>query len=197
MKSLLYLHGFRSSSASRKAQALGLALTDIRADWEWITPTLPFDPALAVAETERLARSCVRDELTLVGSSLGGFYAALVASRLGCRAVLLNPALHPDESLHDYLGLQTNIYTGEVFEFTQQHIDYLRQAALPQPVDARKFLLIVELGDELLDHQRTRRELAGAEAIIVDGGNHDLATFPTHIPRVLEFAGLPAPATTR
>lgn len=197
MKSLLYLHGFRSSSASHKAQALGLALSGVHAKWEWITPNLPFDPELAIAEAERLARRCVRDELTIIGSSLGGFYAALVASRLGSRAVLLNPALHPDESLHDYLGMQTNIYTGEVFEFTQRHIDYLRQAALPQPVDARKFLLIVELGDELLDHERTRLELAAAEAIIVDGGNHDLASFPAHIPRVLEFARLPASKAIR
>jgi uncharacterized protein len=191
MRSLLYLHGFRSSNASRKAQALEAALREIRADWEFLTPNLPFDPAAAIAETERLAKRCVREELTIIGSSLGGYYAALLAGRIGCRAVLLNPALHPDESLASHLGMQTNLYTGEAFEFTSQHLAFLRDNALRPPIDAANMLAVVELGDELLDHHRTRAELMGARVIAVEGGNHDLASFPEHMPAVLTFAGLP------
>lgn len=191
MKSLLYLHGFRSSNASRKAQALDAALREIQADWEFLTPNLPFDPEAAIAETERLAKRCVREDLTIIGSSLGGYYAALLADRIGCRAVLLNPALHPDESLASHLGTQTNLYTGEAFEFTTQHLAFLRHNALRPPLDARNMMVVVELGDALLDHQRTLSELKDARVIAVEGGSHDLASFPLHIPAVLTFAGLP------
>lgn len=191
MRSLLYLHGFRSSNASRKAKALEAALREIHADWEFITPNLPFDPAAAIAEAERLAKRCVREELTIIGSSLGGYYAALLADRIGCRAVLLNPALHPDESLVNHLGMQTNLYTGEEFEFTSQHLAFLRDNALRPPVDAANMLVVVELGDELLDHNRTQAELKGARVIAIEGGSHDLVSFPAQIPAVLAFSGLP------
>jgi predicted esterase YcpF (UPF0227 family) len=30
----------------------------------------------------------------------------------------------------------------------------------------------------------------GAEQVIVEGGDHSLHSFPQHLPRILEFAGL-------
>ena len=45
--------------------------------------------------------------MAVIGSSLGGFYATVVAERTGCRAVLLNPAVHPARDLAGYIGEQT------------------------------------------------------------------------------------------
>ena len=67
-------------------------------------------------------------DLTLVGSSLGGFYATVMAERLGCRAALLNPAVHPHLHFDKYLGPQENLYTGEKFALTHEHVDELRDA---------------------------------------------------------------------
>ena len=191
MQTLIYLHGFRSSSASGKCRLLGEALRHVRADWEYITPDLSHDSAEALTLVERMiARSGNAQNIVLIGSSLGGFYATVLAEKHGCRAVLLNPALHPHETLRRYVGEQTNLYTGETFEFTTAHLDALR-AAMPAVVtDVTRYMIVVEMGDELLDHSATLATIAGARAIKVPSGNHNLDSFPQHIGEVLQFAGL-------
>ena len=47
------------------------------------------------------------DSMAVVGSSLGGFYATALAERLGCRAVLFNPAVHPARDLAAHVGEHT------------------------------------------------------------------------------------------
>lgn len=191
MQTLIYLHGFRSASQSKKATQLDTALRHVQADWEYVTPNLSFDPSVALGQVEMIiARSGdAARNITLIGSSLGGFYAAVLAEKFSCRAVLLNPSLAPFETLADYLGEQTNLYTGEVFSFTGEHISVLRALA-PTISDASRYLVIVEMGDELLDHERTLATFSGAKTIAVAGGNHNLDSFPEHISAVLQFAGL-------
>lgn len=190
MQTLIYLHGFRSAAASKKAVALGLALRHVRADWEYITPNLSFDPLVASAQIDAiiLRQANPKNNVTLVGSSLGGFYATVMAEKYGCRAVLLNPSLKPYETLAAYLGEQTNLYTGEAFTFTAANLAVLQAMGFTQITNPERYMAIVEMGDELLNHHATLAEFAGATHIVVDGGNHDLASFPTHIASLLRFA---------
>jgi predicted esterase YcpF (UPF0227 family) len=74
-------------------------------------------------------------DLTLVGSSLGGFYATVAAERLGCRAAVLNPAVHPHTHFSRYLGPQKNLYSGEEFVLTPGHVEELR--AMDPPAISR------------------------------------------------------------
>jgi len=187
---IVYLHGFRSASASRKARELAGALANVKSDWEYITPNLSPDPNLAFEQIERILTRCRHDQLTLVGSSLGGFYALVFAQRIGCRAVLLNPSLRPFETLAQFLGPQTNLYTNEAFELTTAHLEFLRRAEPPQLQKLHNTLVIVELGDTLLDHRQTLAALDGARQLVVDGGEHDLASFPSHLDALLSHAGL-------
>jgi uncharacterized protein len=190
MQTLIYLHGFRSAAASKKAHILSAALQHVRGDWEYITPNLSFDPALAFQQIESiiLRQALLPENITLVGSSLGGFYATAMAEKYGCRAVLLNPSLKPHETLAAHVGPQTNLYLDESFTFTLEHLAVLRAAAFDKITEPQRYLVIVEMGDELLNHHHTIAQFAGAEQIVVAGGNHDLASFPTHIAALLRFA---------
>jgi predicted esterase YcpF (UPF0227 family) len=193
VKTLIYLHGFRSSSQSIKARQLGETLRAVRADWEYITPNLSPEPDAAFAAIDAILQRRPAHDVTLIGSSLGGFYAWVAAGQTGARAVLLNPSLAPHETLSAHVGPQTNLYTGEPFDWTAQHVEQLRahaarQAAAPCP--AARILLVVELGDELLDHTRTQSMLPGAATIVVPGGNHGLSSFPVHVPSILAHAGI-------
>src|SRR5258708_24294812 len=93
----MYLHGFNSSPQSGKAQHLKRYLDGKGKGAGFACPQLPHWPDEAVAVAE--AAIVRREQITLVGSSLGGFYATLLADKHGVRAVLINPALHPHVGL--------------------------------------------------------------------------------------------------
>lgn len=186
---ILYLHGFNSSPASHKArtmqawmQARGLAA-------HFVCPELPPHPRAAVALIEALARAQAPRTLCFVGSSLGGFYATYFAEKLAARAILLNPAILPHTGLEAALGPQQNLYTDERYELTRADLDAWRELETPA-IDAERYLLIVETGDEVLDYRRAVARYEGARMVIREGGDHTLQSFPEHLPRILRFAGL-------
>ncbi len=170
---------------------LGEALHTLSSDWEYITPDLSFDPAVAFTQIEAIVARCCADDLTIVGSSLGGFYAEICAEKTGCRAVLLNPSLAPWETLSSCIGPQTAFHGDhEPFEFTAEHLAALRARDVAGVTSPENFLVVVEMGDELLDHRATLSKFAASPQIVVDGGNHDLLSFPSHVAKILRHAGL-------
>jgi predicted esterase YcpF (UPF0227 family) len=186
---LIYLHGFNSSPQSHKAQVLGRYLAERGLGACYACPALPHQPehAVAVIETE-LARA-PKGPVTLVGSSLGGFYATWFAEKYGLKAVLVNPAIRPHRDLRALLGVQQNLHSGEEYELTEAHLARWSQLFVPA-ITSSRYLLLVETGDELLDYHEAVEKYAGAKQVVVRGGDHTLQSFPDHIPLVLEFAGL-------
>ena len=185
---IVYAHGFRSSSRSRKATQLRAYLRDHHPEIDIVAPDLSFQPTVAVAQLLSACDGIAMEQLTIVGSSLGGFYAVVLAERLGCRAVLLNPSTRPFETLAQHLGEQTNLYTGEKFVFDVSHVAELQAMFLPAISRPERYLLMVEMGDELLNHRQTIAYFAGALQIVIAGGDHELKSFPSHVSEVVEFA---------
>jgi hypothetical protein len=186
---LLYLHGFNSAPQSHKAQVLQRYLEARGLGDRFVCPKLPHRPSGAIALAEREIAARAPGTVTLVGSSLGGFYATCLAEKHSLRAVLLNPAVTPQRDLESCLGTQHNLYTGEAYELTRSHIEEWR--GLDTPVrHPENYLLIVETGDEVLDYREAVAKYAGARQIVIEGGDHSLASFPDHLPAILEFAGL-------
>jgi predicted esterase YcpF (UPF0227 family) len=186
---ILYLHGFRSSPNSRKAMQVREAMAARGVVDEYLCPQLPASPrqaidlALATVQLEDPAR------LVLIGSSLGGYYATWLAEKHDARAVLLNPAIDPHAGLRALLGEQKNLHTGEPYLLTEAHLRGWEKLWVPRVTPAR-YLLIVETGDEVLDYRRALERYAGAEQIVVQGGDHSLQSFERHLPRIVAFAGL-------
>ena len=193
---LAYLHGFVSSPASRKAQRLVAWMAANAPDIDVRVPALDHDPARAIAQARAACEGADPARLTVVGSSLGGFYATVIAESSGCRAALLNPAVHPQRLFVKHLGPQRNLYTGERFELTRAHVEAL--AAMDPPAITRpsRYWLIAEKGDEVLDWRDAAAYYAGARQSLVEGGDHALASFPDFLPGLAAFARAPAEATT-
>ncbi|MFZ2854674.1 MAG: YqiA/YcfP family alpha/beta fold hydrolase [Rhodocyclaceae bacterium] len=185
---ILYLHGFRSSPASWKVRLLGEHMASQGLGQRFACPALSHVPSLAVAQAEALI-AAADGPLTLVGSSLGGFYATWLAEKYDLQAVLINPAVLAPLSLAEHLGTQTNLHTGETFEFTSGHIAELRALEVAQITPAR-YLLLVETGDEVLDCRHALARYAGCRQIVCDGGDHSFTRFPDFLPQILEFGGL-------
>lgn len=185
---ILYLHGFRSSPASWKTRLLGERLAATGLGERLVCPALSHVPSEAIAQAEALI-AAADGPLTLVGSSLGGYYATWLAEKHDLRAVLINPAVIAPLSLSEHLGRQTNLHTGETFEFTTAHIDELRALEIAQVTPAR-YLLLVETGDEVLDYRTAVAHYAGCRQIVLAGGDHSFTRFPEFLPQILEFCGL-------
>jgi uncharacterized protein len=179
---IVYLHGFNSSAQSHKAQALARYLEERGLGAQYACPDLPPRPAEAIRAIEAFSGAC------FVGSSLGGFYATYMAEKHGARAVLINPAIDPHIGLRAYLGPQRNLHTGEPYELTEDDLRAWQDLYVPRITPSR-YLLLVETGDEVLDYRRAVERYAGAAQVVVPGGDHSLASFPQHLPRILEFCG--------
>jgi uncharacterized protein len=182
---IVYLHGFNSSPQSHKAQVLGRYMAEHGLASEYACPALPPLAADAIREIEKLAPS---KDFCFIGSSLGGFYATHLAEKHRAKALLINPAVDPHVGLRAYLGTQKNLHTGEPYELTEAHLREWEKLYASRITPAR-YLLIVETGDEVLDYRKAVARYAGAEQIVIPGGDHSLQSFPRHLPRILQFAG--------
>ncbi|MDX1374373.1 MAG: YqiA/YcfP family alpha/beta fold hydrolase [Burkholderiales bacterium] len=188
---IIYLHGFISAPASKKARTLQAYLQARGLGARFACPALPDRPEAAVALIESTYAAHAAQGPTFVGSSLGGFYATWFAEKYRRRAVLINPAMRPDLGLASRLGPQRNLYTDEAFELTPAHLAAWR-ALVVEHVDPERYLLLLETGDEVLDWREAARRYEGARTVIRDGGDHSLQSFAEHIPRILAFAGIDA-----
>ncbi|MDI3490699.1 MAG: uncharacterized protein PWP11_1976 [Thauera sp.] len=189
---IVYLHGFRSAPASIKARALGARMAERGlADRFWCEQ-LPVSPraAIALAEAEIAGAHAAGLTPSVVGSSLGGYYATWLAERHGLRAVLVNPAVVAPLSLEAYVGTQTNLYTGESFDFTREHIDELRALEVPAITRPERYWLLAETGDEVLNYRHAVQKYAGARQTVLEGGDHGFSRWNDYLDAVIAFAGL-------
>jgi hypothetical protein len=156
---------------------------------QYCCPALPHLPEHAIAVVEAEIAKHPRESITLVGSSLGGFYCTYLAEHHDLRAVLINPAVHPHDGLRGSLGVQRNLHTHQQYELTEEHLRQWEKLYLPR-IRAQRYLLLVETGDEVLDYREAVEKYGDAHQIVIEGGNHNLASFPEHISLILRFAGL-------
>jgi len=187
-KAIVYLHGFVSAPQSRKATMLGDYVRNCVAGLDYVVPALHHRPAQAMRQVEEACAPYAAADLTLVGSSLGGFYATVAAERLACRAALLNPAVHPHRHFAKYLGPQENMYTGERFELTRDHVNELHAMDVAAITRPERYWLFVETGDEVLDYREAVAFYASALQEVVRGGDHSLTCFPERIPDIVDWA---------
>ena len=186
---IIYLHGFRSSSESNKARRLKAHMEAHGLGHLFWCEQLPVSPHAAIALAES-AIAAATTPVTVVGSSLGGYYATHLAQKHGLRAVLINPAVVAHLSLAEFVGPQTNMYTGETFEFRAEYIDELRMIEVPQLSRSEDVLLLVEEGDETLDYRQAVAKYAGCRQVVLPGGDHSFTRFADYMDTILDFAGL-------
>lgn len=191
---IIYLHGFRSAPTSHKAQSLKQRMQERGLGDAFWCEQLPHVPARAIALIEHAILDAHERKPghapTLVGSSLGGFYATFLAERHGLRAVVVNPAVVAPIDLEPWIGTQTNLYTGEAFDFTPEHLDQLRALDTGPLTDPTRYWLLAEKGDEVLDYRHAVEKYRGARQTVLDGGNHGFSRWNDYLDEIIGFAGL-------
>ncbi len=89
-RSILYLHGYDSSSQGHKPQLLRQLYPQNRL----LIPDLPLDPFTCMNQIEDALRTAPNDTI-IIGASLGGFFAYYLASKFKKDCLLINPVYQP------------------------------------------------------------------------------------------------------
>jgi uncharacterized protein len=194
---IVYLHGFRSSPASRKATMLREAMAARGRSAEYACPALPASPARAIELVLAAANAVPRERLALIGSSLGGYYATWLAERLGCRAALLNPAIRPQDDLARYIGVQPVYFSEAEIDFRGEYLDELAAIDTPTITRPERYLLLAATGDAVIDYRTMVRKYREARQHVIEGSDHELSDFACHIDEVIAFCDADTERTQR
>ncbi|MFM0757878.1 YqiA/YcfP family alpha/beta fold hydrolase [Paraburkholderia strydomiana] len=184
---ILYLHGFRSSPNSFKARVLAARLVELGRSDEWCCPMLPVSPFETVALAEALVAAAGTKRVTVVGSSLGGYFATYLAEKHGWPAVLLNPAVVPQRDLSAYLGEQPLWHGGGSIVVEPHHLDELRALSVTSITRPERYYLLAATGDEVLDYREMLAHYRGARTTLIEGSDHAISEFADYVDDVLAF----------
>lgn len=195
---ILYLHGFKSSPKSFKAQMLARHIEALNAQGAaltWCCPQLPPSPAEAWALIQHSTATWPAETMTVIGSSLGGFYATVLAEHRGCRAAVINPAVEPARDLARYIGEQTSYHDpDDHFFFRAEFIDELKAIAPAGITRPERYWALITKGDEVLDWREMHERYRHTQLTLLEGSDHAVSDFAQHMPDLLHWLGLPAAA---
>lgn len=194
---LLYLHGFRSSPQSMKAQKMAAWVAAHHPDVTFWCPQLPPSPKAAMALVQAGVADWPAGQMAVMGSSLGGFYATWVAEHLDvaaqARAVLINPAVAPARDLARYIGEQTHWHDpSQAFFFRPAYVEELHDLASTTLTQPLRYQVWAATADEVLDWREMQARYAACELRVVQGSDHALSDFDTHLPEMLRHLRLQA-----
>ena len=185
-KSILYLHGFASSSNSNKAKVLKNYISKNYKNVEIIIPDLDNNFKLAVNQIHELIDSA-KHPIVFIGSSLGGYYASYFSSKFKTKSVLINPAIPPLKDFEMYLGENENYSTGEKFIITPEDIRYIRKMSYKKYSNAENTYVLLESGDEVLNYKETAKYFSGSYLDIIYGGSHSYESLDEKLENIVNF----------
>ncbi|ENU27843.1 hypothetical protein F992_00671 [Acinetobacter modestus] len=176
---------------SKKGQQLEQYCTNVE-HTDVHLPDLNKPPEHVLRDVSKLIESLPFDQVTLVGSSLGGFYATYFVAKYGCPAVLINPAMQPWQLFEDLFGIeQIPLKVTDSWTLDADQLQQLQSIADTKLKHADKILVLLQRGDEVLDYHQAQRYYNAAQPsalILTDAdGNHAMDDFEEKLPFVLRF----------
>ena len=178
----IYIHGFGGSGEGVKAKLFREYFKSI--DKPFIAPSLSYVPELAISTLEELIESYT--DVTLIGSSLGGYYSIYLSQKYNIRTALLNPSIHPTVTLKNSLGFAPNFYDESSFKWSETHIEML-QNFKTKVTKQELIMLLVQKGDDLLDYKEAVNYLPNSHMTIEDAGSHSFDGIEKQFKNIVEF----------
>lgn len=180
---IIYIHGFGSSGFGGKATTFKKYFGN-----NLCSPSLSYVPTLAINTLEQLIEISLsnKQEVNLIGSSLGGFYALYLSNKYGLKAVLINPSIFPFKTL-DKIGLSTNYFDMSSFEVTAAHIESLKQYEVEMINNEKRFMVLLQKEDEVLNYKEAILRLPKAHLHIEEGGSHSFDGVERYFKKIESF----------
>ena len=183
---LLYLHGFNSSPDSTKA-IIFQSFVKKKNSESLLVPSLPISPKETILLLEEIIEEN-KKEISLIGSSLGGFYAAYLAEKYKLKSVLINPVVSSHlKNMKDLIGEHENYNTGEKYFFSKSSFKELFDYKIKRFSIPLNQLFLLQLGDEVLDQKETLKYYKGSLFLVEDEGSHKFDNFEKYLPLIYDF----------
>lgn len=186
-KVVIYLHGFNSSPQSFKAQQTIAFFKKYYPNISLIVPQLALTPLAAWQQIDTIANEYQEYDIGFIGSSLGGFFATLLANKYHAPAVLINPAVWPHQIIDLLIGEYTNPYTGDIHHVTKAHGDELAALQFNTINDVESLWVLLQTEDETLDYRKAIICYEGARMTIEPQGDHSFVGFNRYLNSIVEF----------
>ena len=187
-KTVLYLHGFASSSRSEKALIIREFFQQQLPHHRLLIPDLPYTPLEADALLQQLCQEYPPS--AVIGSSLGGFLATRIAEQYQCQAVLINPAVHPHLLLRQHLGRYYHPVRAEHYQVDASHLPILAAQQVSSLQQPQQYLVFLQTGDEVLDYRQALSFYADCHLDVTEGGDHGYQDFESRLPDIVKFCQL-------
>ena len=157
----------------------------------WWCPQLPPSPRQAMDLVGQEVRLWPTARMAVIGSSLGGFYAHVLARQIGCPVVLLNPAVHPARDLAGYIGEHPAWHDpSQRLHFDERFIQELRELEATPARHQPPTLAVIAKGDEVLDWREMLSAYGQDRVRLIEGSDHAISDFGSYLPEILAFLGL-------
>ena len=183
---ILYFHGFKSSSDSTKAKDLHKFISRRTRNTILITPNIHDNFHDAHDQIINLIESN-QPNIFFMGSSLGGYYASFFSQKYNKKAVLINPAIPPLKDFEMHLGKNKNYSNGNKFIITKNDIDYIRSLSYKKILKPKNLMILLESGDEILNYNDTSSYFSGSHIDVLYGGDHSYSSFKEKFNKIQDF----------
>ena len=161
---ILYCHGWGSRFDQSKNKIRTLA--KLRPG-DGVTVDYTMHPR--VVFEEYAARLKLHPRAIVVGTSLGGFYAAWLGAEFDRPFIAINPSITPSTTLQAYVGRGVN-HVGVPYELMEDCV--MAYDALSFRLDGQG-TIVLDMGDEILDAQATLDFIKGRLPFVAfEGGSH-------------------------
>ena len=173
MTNFVYIHGFNSaynpdSDKVKNLQTLGKV-------WGVTYDSFaPYDDILSSLKT-LFSTMDLPEDVVFVGTSLGAFWATECAKAFGAPSVIINPCHSPKEMLQKYIDIEhINYLTGQKQTLTQESVNSYNDRKIHEELTGYWYypLLILDMGDEVIDSKRTISLMKSFRKVIFQGGSH-------------------------
>ncbi len=184
---IIYLHGFNSSSNSKKAKIFKNSKLVVSSGIKVFFPDLPVSPKEAIKNILSLAKSC-DFKVSLIGSSLGGFYSTYIADTYNLKSININPVVPNHlKDMKDLIGNHQNYHSDESYLFSEDMYEYLHKIKIKKLKYPLNHLSLIQLEDEVLNHFKTLSYYKNSNLCVEKDGSHEYKEFEKKIPLILDF----------
>lgn len=184
---IVYIHGFNSAPDINNAKVIALREIDKTIKF------LKYDSFAPAPENLEKLRKMLNEflgqdlQITLVGTSLGGFYAGILAKEYSLPSILINPVYEPFRQMKVFVGQPLRNYvTNEPNELSQETVssyagyDFDGCAVAP--------LLVIGMNDIIINPEKTLRLFSNKyECVVSRTSNHSFRDLVDVIPRLQSY----------